>query len=306
MDNELNIQMSQLWDAVDSFEKCAATSEAVGFFSRDRLRQESAFDRVITPQFVTQNDLERNTNDDYPLMRIEKELDTYAMSIGFHGSAKTNWFTGQKYEVRFGNLRTQEHVKTQEELMTFRMPVVDYFNRHGVFDLGAQSDRIWRSALDTCAISASNVISSTATAFNKPDAVAAVKKMDRYRKPAGCWLMTEARWNDIYLMSPNDIGYAKVGDIAFGGVKKIPTFMDIPVVRTIEADSTQNVGGVWDDKSVFLLTTPEFLGKNFILTDITYKMKREYNELSWAAWMTRGGGIADARGVIRIDLPQSL
>ena len=300
--SNLNLNVSQLWDATETMEKTAATTESIGFFTRDRIRQECVMDRVIAPQFVTQNDIERNTDDDYPLIRAEKELDTKAFSVGFHGAAETNWFEGSKYEIYFGNLRTQEHNKTQEELMTMRMPVVDYFNRHAVFDLGAQADRIWRRALDKGALSASQVITSSATAFTKPDAVKCVKMMDRTRKPAGCWVMTEARWNDLYLMSPNDIGYTKVGDIAFGGVKKIPTFMDIPVVRTIEADTAQNPGGVWDDKAVYLLSTPEFLGKNFILTDVTYHMKREYNNLNWGAWMTRGGGIGSNKAIIRLDM----
>ena len=302
----LNLNVSQLWDATESMEKTAATSESIGFFTRDRIRQECVMDRVLAPQFVTQNDIERNTDDDYPLIRAEKELDTKAFSVGFHGAARTNFFQGSKYEIYFGNLRTQEHNKTQEELMTMRMPVVDYFNRHAVFDLGAQGDRIWRRALDLGCQSSSQIIPSTATAFNKPDAVKAVKMMDRTRKPAGCWLMSEARWNDLYLMSPDDIGYTKVGDIAFGGVKKIPTFMDIPVVRTIEAASPQNVGGVWSDTSVYLLTTPEFLGKNFILTDVTYHMKREYNNLTWGAWMTRGAGIGSNAGIIRLDMPNAI
>ena len=301
----MKMDVSQLWEATETLEKTAETSQAVGFFTRDRLRQECVLDRVLPPQFITQADIERNTNDDYPLVRVEKELDTKAFSIGFHGAAETNWFSGSKYEIYFGNLRTQEHNKTQEELMTMRAPVVDYFNRNGVFDLGAQADRPFRAALDLAAgvtqvDSLTNIITdSTNTSFNKGTAVAALKRLERGRVPAGFWICSEARWNDLLLMQPNDIGYTLVGDLAIGGAKKIPTFLDVPVVRTVEATP---FGSVWDDKKVYLVGTPDFLGKNFILTDVTYHMKREYNLLTWAAWMSRGAGIGNTKSVIQINM----
>lgn len=298
----MKMDVSQLWDATSSMEKTAETASAVGFFTRDRLRQECVLDRVLPPQFITQNDLERNTNDDYPLIRVEKELDTKAFPLGFRGSAETNWFDGQKYEVTFGQIRTQEHNKTQEEMMTMRAPVVDYFNRNGVFDIGAKADTTFRAALDLAAGAASNVITSASTAFTKADAVKMLKQMEIKRVPAGCWVVTESRWNDILLMNPNDLGYTLVGELAINGAKKIPTFLDIPVVRTIEAYQTGVTPvTVWDNQSVYLCTTPDFLGKNFILQDVQYHMERKYNLLTWAAWMTRGAGIGNIKGVVRAD-----
>lgn len=301
----MKMDVSQLWDATASMEKTAETSSAVGFFTRDRLRQECVLDRVLPPQFITQNDLERNTNDDYPLIRVEKELDTKAFALGFRGSAETNWFDGQKYEITFGQVRTQEHNKTQEELMTMKAPVVDYFNRNGVFDLGAKTDIQFRSGLDTAAAASSNVITSASTAFTKADAVKMLKQMEIKRCPAGCWIVTESRWNDILLMSPNDLGYTLVGELALNGAKKIPTFLDIPVVRTIEAAHAGYVDSVWDNKGVYLCSTPDFLGKNFILQDVQYHMERKYNLLTWAAWMTRGAGIGNIKAVVRTDFPNA-
>lgn len=303
----MKMDVSQLWEATETLEKTAETSQAVGFFTRDRLRQECVLDRVLPPQFATQADLERNTNDDYPLIRVEKELDTSAFSIGFHGAAETNFFNGSKYEIYFGNLRTQEHNKTQEELMTMRAPVVDYFNRNGVFDLGARADRPFRAALELAVsqLPGDVVAGGAATAFTKAHAVTALKTMEKRRVPAGCWICSEARWNDLLLMSPNDIGYTLVGDLAVGGAKKVPTFLDIPVVRTIESTGTAATS-VWDDKVMYLVSTPDFLGKNFILTDVTYHMKREYNMLTWAAWMSRGAGIGNIKSVVKIDLPAGL
>jgi len=302
----MKMDVSQLWEATETLEKTAETSQAVGFFTRDRLRQECVLDRIMPPQFVTQVDLERSTNDDYPLIRVEKELDTSAFSIGFHGAAETNFFNGSKYEVYFGNLRTQEHNKTQEELMTMRAPVVDYFNRNGVFDLGARADRPFRSALEIAVaqLPGDVVAGGADTAFKKTHAVTALKTLEKRRVPAGFWICSEARWNDLLLMSPNDIGYTLVGDLAIGGAKKVPTFLDIPVVRTIEA--TGAVDSVWNDKVMYLVSTPDFLGKNFILTDVTYHMKREYNLLTWAAWMSRGAGIGNHKAVVKIDLPNGL
>ena len=301
----MKMDVSQLWDATETMEKTAETASAVGFFTRTRLRQESVLDRVLPPQFITQNDLERNTNDDYPLIRVEKELETTAFNMGFRGSAEGDWFDGAKYEIYFGQVRTQEHNKTQEELMTMRAPVVDYFNRNGVFDIGAKADVTFRAGLDAAAAAASNVITSSSTAFTKADAVLMLKQLEIKRVPAGCWIVTESRWNDILLMNPNDLGYTLVGELAINGAKKIPTFLDIPVVRTIEAYKAGIVTSVWDNASMYLVSTPDFLGKNFILQDVQYQMERKYNLLTWAAWMSRGAGIGNINAVARTDFPNA-
>ena len=72
--SNLNLNVSQLWDATETMEKTAATTESIGFFTRDRIRQECVMDRVIAPQFVTQNDIERNTDDDSPAFRVGEGL----------------------------------------------------------------------------------------------------------------------------------------------------------------------------------------------------------------------------------------
>ena len=142
-----------------------------------------------------------------------------------------------------------------------------------------------------------------------------LKQMEIKRLPAGCWIVTESRWNDILLFNPNDIGYTLVGELAINGAKKIPTFLDIPVVRTIEAIGGGNTGAmpsagsivnsVWDNKSIYLCSTPDFLGKNFILQDVQYHMERKYNLLTWAAWMTRGAGIGNINASVRTDFPNA-
>lgn len=295
--------MASLWDACSSMEKTASTTENVQTFTRRRLRQECVLDRVLPAQIATPDMIERRTEDNWPLIRVEKELETKAFSVGFNGEAQTNYFDGELYEVLFAHLRTQEHRIIKEKLLTMRTQPQDYFNRHAVFDLGVQIDRSFKAGLDKCVVDSNYTLTGDGPVFNKTEGKKMLNKLDDARKPNGCFIMAESRWNDLYDLNADQIGFQSVQDITFGGVKKIQTFMGIPVVRSIEVtDAALNPEGVWDKKQIYLVTTPDFLGKNFILDDVTYHMDRRYNEFAWGAWMSRGLGISAQNGVVRLDL----
>lgn len=97
----MSIMVSQLWDVFgggDGMTKVAGLTED---FLRDRIRETSVANRVIPPVVLTEAQLERNTNNDWPLKRVEIEPDSKAFTVGFRGKGSAQFFEGRKYEVFF-------------------------------------------------------------------------------------------------------------------------------------------------------------------------------------------------------------
>jgi hypothetical protein len=55
------------------------------------------------------------------------------------------------------------------------------------------------------------------------------------------------------------------------------------------------------DDSIFMFSSPPFLGKNFLLEDTTLWLKREAFMIEFFSYQTGGGAIGNASGVCRAD-----
>ena len=293
--------VSQLWDVfnggnTEGIEKVAALTED---FLRDRIRETSVLNRVIPPVVLTEAQIERNTANDWPLKRVEIEPDSKAMSLGFRGKGTANFFEGAKYEVYFTKIEAEHFKKTREELMTMRYPVVDVVNNNLVLDMQEQLDALFVKRLAAAATSSSQFLNSTNTTLTKEDLITAAQTITGKRRRPLRLIMTEARWMDLARLGPDKVGYEGVERIAFNGTRIEKTFLGYEVITSINSSTD---GSVWNDKDVWMVSEPGFLGSNFIIGDVQQEMKREGNQLEWWAWMDQGVEIGNIKSIFRLTL----
>ena len=105
----MSLMVSQLWDVfsngnADGMTKVAALTED---YLRDRIRETSVLNRILPPVVLTEAQIERNTNNDFPLKRIELEPNSKAFTVGFRGKGSAQFFEGRKYEVYFTKIETE-------------------------------------------------------------------------------------------------------------------------------------------------------------------------------------------------------
>lgn len=303
----MSILVSQLWGAFDStsgMEKVASLTED---YIRDRIRETSVLNQVIPPVLLTEAQIERNTNNDWPLKRVEIEPDSKAFVVGFRGKGSARFMEGRKYEVFFTKIETEHFKKTREELMTMRYPVMDVVNNNFVLDMQEQIDGLFKVRLDAAAalsgISLSPDFSTNANiAANFKDMVIdmAQKIIGKRRRPATL-IMTEAMYLNLGRLTPDKLGYGDaVQRIAFNGVYPEKQFFGYRVVTSINAGTTggtTNAGSVWAHNKIYMVTEPGFLGSNFILGDVNQEMKREGNMLEWWDWSDMGCEIGNVGSV---------
>lgn len=298
------LMVSQLWDvfsgkSASGMEKVAALTED---FLRDRIRETSVLNRVIPPVVLTEAQIERNTNNDFPLKRVEIEPDSKAFVLGFRGKGQAQFMEGRKYEVYFTKIETEHFKKTREELMTMRYPVMDVVNNNFVMDMQEQLDGMFKSRLSIAAGLSGNTGSITAADIKgtfKDGIIQGVRSILGKRRRTARLIMTESCLLNLAKLEPDKMGYDNVGRIAVNGVSAERTFMGYEVITSI---NSATAGSVWSDTEIYAVSAPEFLGSNFILGDVQQEMKRESNILEWWSWADQGTEIGNVSSVAKITI----
>ncbi len=89
---------------------------------RRRIREEGFLRRIIPPQTVTNDDLDRVPEHDRPVIIEDMEpFSKGAKSISFGDSADTQFYYGGKYACVFNPITTPEWTEDINELRTYRM-----------------------------------------------------------------------------------------------------------------------------------------------------------------------------------------
>jgi len=108
---------------------------------RRRIREEGFTRRIIPPQTVTNEDLDRVVNHDRPVMIEDMEpLSRGAKSIPFGDSADTEFYYGNKYLCVFNPITTPEFTKDINELRTYRMDLRQVITDNSLKDVQYEED----------------------------------------------------------------------------------------------------------------------------------------------------------------------
>jgi len=124
-------------DNSDGREKIA--SEGAQFI-RTKLREVSFARKILQPQYVTKADLQRSLNHDGLVKIVDIEPDSAAMAINFRGAADTRYVEGERYEIPFFMISSDDFQKTEQELLAYEMPITDVIDRNSVKDIQAVED----------------------------------------------------------------------------------------------------------------------------------------------------------------------
>jgi len=108
---------------------------------RRRIREEGFLRRVIPPQTVTNDDLNRVLQHDRPLIIEDMEGGQRgSKSIPFGDAADTEFYYGNKYAVYFNPVTTPEFVKDINELRTYRMDLRQVVTDNALKDIQTEED----------------------------------------------------------------------------------------------------------------------------------------------------------------------
>lgn len=137
---ERNARILSLIDDSPSGDIKSASAAGTNMIRR-RIREEGFLRRIIPPQTVTNDDLNRVLQHDRPVIIEDMESGQRgSKSIPFGDAADTEFYYGNKYAVYFNPITTPEFVKDINELRTYRMDLRQVTTDNALKDVQTEED----------------------------------------------------------------------------------------------------------------------------------------------------------------------
>jgi hypothetical protein len=283
-------------DTPDGLEKVAAEGAA---FIRTKLREVSFARKILQPQYVTKADLQRSVQHDGLVKIVDIEPDSQAMAINFRGGADTRYVEGERYEIPFFMISSEDFQKTEEELLAYEMPITEVIDRNAVKDIQEIEDSAFITRIAASITSSGKaVVGAAASGVEKSHFVqlfnmleAGGSTVDRFKTDV--ILMNSQDYNSLLLWNATEVGSDVGREITVNGYT-YATLFGKKLIVTTKADLVPV-------RTMYAFAAQEFLGNFFVLSDTKFFIKKEKNLITWSAYETLGMGIGNIRGCAKVS-----
>ncbi len=289
--NELFLQKM---DSKEGMDKVAMAGSA---FIRQKIREVSFARKIVNPEYVTQADCQRSVNHEGLVKIIDIEPDSNATIINFRGEADTTYIAGERFEIPFFAVASDDFQKTEEELLAYEMPLTDVIEKNSIKDIQKQEDTAWMSKFDAAIAADTANQSATVTldtdgSIKKSSFVTLYDMLDGNELKTDVLLMNSKTFNKLLLYDATSVGDAIGSEVMINGFTYATLFGRKLIV-------TNKVGLVGD--AIYGFAAQEYIGKYFILNDLKFWVDKKRNIITWGAYETIGAGIGNTKSIVKIS-----
>lgn len=275
-------------------------------FCRVKIREGSFCRKILPPKQITQADLDLAVDSDSPMRIIFKDKVSEAYPVTFREQAQQRYYIGNKFQVFYANIQSEEFHKVTEELQTYRVPIKQIIQENYLKDIQRAEDKQFidtinailkkkeKEKIDT------SVFRAETDKFSPAVLAEGLKYLIRKELPIGTILINEEDWTSLYQLQQMAAGSEVMKDIVVNGYT-YTTLLGRNFIRTIKQD-------IVPPGRVYIFSTPEYLGVFDILEDVKAFMETRANKFSFHLWETIGIAIGNDNGVamIQLDTPNKL
>ena len=278
------------------------TAAEAGAFVRMRLRELSFMRKIMNPTYVTAADCQRSVLHDQLVKIVDKEPDSTAYTMNFRGKANATYVKGERYEISFFLVGSEDFQKTEEELLAYEMPITDVIEKNSVKDIQKVEDTVFiqtisgicddnskSRSLATGISGITNPIPQLVfrTGFNLLESVSGNDPLY-----TDLILMNQADYNKLIEWNSTQIGDQIATEITTNGFT-YPTLFGKKVITTIK-------GALVPENTLYFFAPKEYLGHAYILGDTKFWIEKRKNLVTWGAYEHIGVGIGNNNGVARV------
>ena len=294
--NELFVQKL---GSPEGIEKVAQEGSA---FVRQKLREVSFARKIVQPQYVTRAELQRSVNHDGLVKIVDIEPDSKAMTVNFRGNPTTHYVMGERFEIPFFMISSEDFQKTEEELLAYEMPLTEVIERNSVLDIQKVEDTAFKDHIDAAIALEESVKTGSKAITGNFDTDGTVKRNDFKRlfdlldgDELRCelLLMSSVMFNKLLLYPATTVGDAIGSEVHVNGFTYSTLFGRKLVV-------SNKVGLLGND--IYAFTSQDFFGQFLIMNDTKFWIEKKKNIITWAAYETIGMGIGNTRSVAKLSL----
>jgi len=311
--------------------KVAAYAES---FIRDRLREVSFLRKILPPEQVTRSDCQVSVNHDTLIKIVEIEPQSKAMVATFRGQPRARFIRAPRAEIGFFTITSEQFQKTEQELLTYQMPITKIIEDNSVKDIqeiedrefilhvdaacqGLQADAnggtpvelSWSSLNPTTPGTAPPVEfsirkgelarsagsnSALIHPIQRGDIIAGKNMLDGNRLHPETMLMGETDWNNVLLWNIMDFGSQLQSETTVEGYKH-NMLMGLKYIRTIKLD-------ILRPGNIYFFTDPGFFGRFYVLNNTKFYIDKIANTITFQAWEDIGMGLINIAAVRKIEL----
>lgn len=276
--------LDQILSSEDGMQKEAATAGTN--MIRRRIREEGFTRRIIPPQTVTNDDLDRVVTHDRPVIIEDMEpLSKGAKTMPFGDSADTEFYYGNKFVCLFDSVTTPEFSKDINELRTYRMDLRQVITDNSLKDVQTQEDGNFIATCDQI-VGASNGVGASGLqqnfvipyAITRESYVDSLSYLENANLNNGCFLMNRKTGKEFLKMDRDEIGGDLAQDTFKMGLEALTsaTVFGVKHVFTIKRDLVP-------DNVVYQFSEPQFLGKFYTLQELVLFVEKKKDILRTSA-----------------------
>jgi hypothetical protein len=270
-------------------------------FTRQKLRQESFARELIEPVLLDDTEIDRDENTDQPKKIVEKEPDSIATFVPFHGTGPRTWFRGGRYAIYFGKTESPRFTKSKFELMTYQNDIRKILSDNSVKDMADQEDsKFLGTANEILALNPTHV--TAAPVFASAAFKRGFQALVNRKQPIGKILMTKSLYYESLDLPATSVGNDVASRHYDTGIESEEKLWGIPVVSTIKREIVDDVSGQ-TRRSAYIFAPEDYLGKFYLLQDATLFIKQEADIIEFFSYAAPGMGFGNVNAFQRVDFP---
>jgi hypothetical protein len=288
--NELFVQKL---NSPEGLQKVAQEGSA---FIRSKLREVSFARKIIQPEYVTKADLQRSVGHDGLVKIVDIEPDSKAAIVNFRGAPDTNYLQGERYEIPFFMISSDDFQKTEEELLAYEMPLTEVIERNSVKDIQKIEDTKFLETVEANLLAAnkSGSVAFDSGAFAKSSFETLFNYLDGSELRAETLLMSTVMFNKLFMWDATTVGDAVGSEVSVS----YSTLFGRKLIVSNKVSLLQSTAG---KHRIYAYTAQEFLGNFFVLNDTKFFIEKKKNVISFSAYETLGMGIGNTKSMGRIE-----
>jgi len=293
-------------------------SEAASNYIRTRLREESFSRKIMRPEYVTKADCQRSVNHDQLVKIVDIEPNSKAMALNFRGRPDAKYIMGERYEIPFYKVSTEDYQKQEEELLAYEMPILDLIERNAVLDIQAIEDETFirhanvaindsskdeaysgpgtwtATAIDRHAfVQLFNLLANAGGTFAAPTS-ASTYTHDFTTKSykTDCILMNEYDFNLMLDWAASTAGDQWATKVTIDGYQYATLFGRKIIVT--------NKGSLVPRGYMYAFAAKEYFGHAYVLNDTKFFIEKRKDIITWSAYESIGLGFGNTAAMARV------
>jgi hypothetical protein len=285
---------------IESPEGRQELSEITINYIKQLLREESFSRKILPPEPVTRQDIQRQVDDDSVVKIVDIEPDSRALAVNFRSETEARFIEAKRYAIPFFRIESELFEKTEEELYAYEMPVIKVIEENSVKDIQEIEDTFFIRFAQQAVTQTGKVLTDALTPrLTKSLLTDGFKLIDADRLQTAVILMANTTYDDVLNFNQPVVGDSIASKIIVDGY----TFDQLLGKKLIISNKSTNQAGcnLLPFGQVWFFTDPEYLGNFYILNTTKLYMDKRGPLINWQAWESIGMGFGNIKSIAKLE-----